>query len=126
MQGLRSSPPKRVPTRLWNPILSTYRPLEDLPLVLFIDSIPNFERETLDYFLEDGESTIPSWKAEALQGFLCSGSPTSLQPARARLDDRAYSTGERRNYGQEWLTPEVLRDLLLADVGSIPSPCWLS
>jgi len=116
MQRLRSSPRKRVPTKLWSPIFSSQRPLVDLPLALSIKGIPEFERGTLDYFLQDVESVIPSWKKGAFQRFLGSSLPRSLQPARARLDDRAYNTGKRRDYEQEWLTPEVLRELLLADV----------
>ena len=100
---------------------STHRPLADIPLILSIRSIPELEQGTLDYFLQDIESAIPSWEEDAFQRFLRSGSPGNLQLARARLDDRAYSTGKRREYAQEWLTPEVLRDLLLADVGIIPS-----
>ena len=102
-------------------MFSTHRPLVDLPLVSSIRNIPDFERGTLDYFLQDVESAIPSWKEATLRRFLDSGSPSNTQPARARLDDRAYSTRERRDYEQEWLTPDVLRELLLADVRTISS-----
>jgi hypothetical protein len=126
MQGLRCNARRRVRPKLWNPIFSTCRRLEDRPLILETDSIPGFERGTLDYFLQDVQSAIPSWKEDAFQRFLDSYITSSPEPARARLDDRAYSNRERRNYEQEWLTPEVLRELLLADVGTVPNPLWSS
>jgi hypothetical protein len=120
MKGLRTKSRKEGQRKLWNPIFSTRRPLWDLPLVLTKESILGLERGTLDYFLQDTRSAIPSWKEDAFQTFLNTGNPSNLQnPARARLDDRSYSTRERRRYEQEWLTPEVLRSLLLAEVSTV-------
>jgi hypothetical protein len=123
MKGLGRIPRKRGRTPLWNPVFSACRPLLDSPLVQNREGIPGLERGTLDYFLQDVESAIPSWQEDAFQGFLNAGNSQCLQnPARARLDDRAHITGERRKYDQEWLTPEVLRGLLLAEVSTVPRP----
>jgi hypothetical protein len=112
MKGLGRIPRKRGRTPLWNPVFSACRPLLDSPLV-----------QNREGILQDVESAIPSWQEDAFQGFLNAGNSQCLQnPARARLDDRAHITGERRKYDQEWLTPEVLRGLLLAEVGTVPRP----
>lgn len=107
--------------RYWNAIFSTHRPLKDLPFFQTREYIPGFERDFVAAFLQDSESSIPSWKCAVLEKFFKSGSDKFIQnPARARLDDREYKSKTRRQYPgyPEWLTPELLRDAIISSVNS--------
>jgi hypothetical protein len=104
----------------WKPIFFTKRPLEDSLFFDARESIEGFEREggPLDAFLEDSESSVPSWEMSVIARFLRTGD-SHVGPARtlarARLDDRKFDSDKCRNY-PEWLTPSQLRDALALPV----------
>jgi hypothetical protein len=115
-------------TKRWGPVFSTKRPFEDDPFFEARENIPGFEREggPLDAFLEDADSSIPSWEMAVIEAFLKTRTPQTgpLQSlARARLDDREYNTGSHRQHS-EWLTSSDLRDLLSCPV-FFPRACSL-
>jgi hypothetical protein len=100
----------------WKPIFSTKRVFEDVPFFEARESIAGFERAggPLDAFLEDAESSIPSWEMTVIREFLRTRKPQTgpeRDLARARLDDREYDTGRPRT-NPEWLTSSGLRDFL--------------
>jgi hypothetical protein len=104
------------PTKQWRPIFSIKRPFEDNLLFEARENIAGFEREggPLDAFLEDADSSIPSWEMTVIKEFLRTrNQQTGPVPdlARARLDDREYSTRVHRQH-PEWLTSGDLRILL--------------
>jgi hypothetical protein len=100
----------------WRPIFGIKRPFEDVPFFKARESITGFDREggPLDAFLEDAESSIPSWETTVIMEFLQTRKPETgpmRYLARARLDDREYNTPYRRE-NPEWLTSSGLRHFL--------------
>jgi hypothetical protein len=103
-------------TKRWRPIFGIKRPFEDTFFFEARESIAGFTREggPLDAFLEDAESSIPSWEMTVIRQFLQTRKPQSglgRELARARLDDREHNTEHRREY-PEWLNSSGLRGLL--------------
>jgi hypothetical protein len=108
-------------TKLWRPIFFTKRLFKDNLFFEGRESIAGFAREggPLDAFLEDADSSIPSWENTVIRGFLQTRQPQSgpvRYQARARLDDREHNTVYQRG-NSEWLTSSALRDFL-----SLPVP----
>jgi hypothetical protein len=113
---LRKSPRKDRLTKRWRPIFSVKRLFDDIPFLEARESILGFEREggPLDAFLEDADSSIPSWEINIIREFLQTKEPQSggvRNLARARLDDREYNTAYQRK-NPEWLTSSDLREFL--------------
>jgi hypothetical protein len=111
---------KKRQKKLWKPIFFTRRPFEDLSFFEAREIIADFERDggPLDAFLQDTESSIPSWETSVVKQFLLTRQPhpTSSSIARARLDDREYSSGRCRE-SPEWLIASELRQALEIQVG---------
>jgi hypothetical protein len=100
----------------WRTIFSTRRRFEDTLFFEDRESIAGFERAggPLDAFLEDADSSIPSWEMTVIREFLQARKPPNgplRKVARARLDDREYITGYQRG-NHEWLTSSGLLDFL--------------
>jgi hypothetical protein len=103
-------------TKQWRPIFSTRRRFEDTFFFEDRESILGFERAggPLDAFLEDADSSIPSWEMIVIREFLRTRKPSDgpLRGfARARLDDREHISGYQRG-NHEWLTSSGLLDFL--------------
>jgi hypothetical protein len=103
-------------TKRWKPVFSIKRLFDDVLFFEARESIPGFERDggPLDAFLEDADSSIPSWEITVIREFLQTKEPKSgtvRDLARARLDDREHDTGKPRK-NPEWLTSSGLRDFL--------------
>jgi hypothetical protein len=115
-----NAPQKTRRTKRWRPVFAMKRPFEDSLFFEARESIAGFERVggPLDAFLEDADSSIPSWETTVIREFLQNRTPPSglvQELARARLDDREYSTGYKRG-NPEWLTSNGLRDHLTLPV----------
>jgi hypothetical protein len=116
-------------TKRWRSVFSIKRLFEDNPFFEARESIAGFEREggPLDAFLEDADSSIPSWEMTVIRHFLQTKKPRS-EPARdlarARLDDREHNTGNQRKNPQ-WLTTSGLRNLLSLPVLEPHAPMLL-
>jgi hypothetical protein len=128
IRKLSKAPRKEQRTKLWRPIFSTKRTFEDDPFFEARESIAGFEREggPLDAFLEDADSSIPSWQQTVIREFLQNRQPQNgsvRDLARARLDDREHNTGGART-NPEWLTASSLRDFLSLPVLLAVSLCY--
>jgi hypothetical protein len=100
----------------WRSVFSTRRRFEDTLFFEDRESIAGFERAggPLDAFLEDADSSIPSWEMTVIREFLQARKPQPepvRESTRARLDDREHKTGIQRG-NSEWLTASALRDFL--------------
>lgn len=112
----RKGPRRERQTKRWKSIFFNRRRFEDIPFFKARENIESFEREggPLDAFLEDTESSTPSWERIVIKNFLqaqTSRATPAPTLARARLDDREHGSGEIRK-NSEWLTPSQLRHAL--------------
>jgi hypothetical protein len=114
-------------TKQWRPIFFTKRPFKDIPFFEAYETIEGFQRDygALATFLDDDESSVPSWEMTIIARFLKIKYPENGPPrtlARARLDDREHGSDKPRQ-NSEWLTPDQLQDALSLPVFcSTPSP----
>ncbi|KAH8726341.1 hypothetical protein GQ44DRAFT_771521 [Phaeosphaeriaceae sp. PMI808] len=97
----------------WKAIFFTKRPYEDMTLLEASKSIEGFERKggPLGMFLQEAESSVPSWDSTVITQFLRSQTTSTQFVARAWLDDRSYQSKQKRLYPM-WLTPTELRQAL--------------
>ena len=105
----------------WNPTFAQRgRNSRDRPFAKFLQELDN-EREFLDVFLQDTESSVPSQDVMQARDFLrhaLTQEPTQQQTVRAWFELRKRST-EHCTVASEWLTHEELTEFLAKQVGQV-------